>query len=585
MKKEIKVLVNNLNRRKGPSTSNAKLSGQLNKGDVREYTEKKTVNNEIWYKLTDGSWICGYLPSKGKYVEDNDQKEANKTDTSKPATSDSDLDKNVTDQNSGVKTNEAMDKAIEQMMIESNQEYLGRLDPDIRTLGQPYQFLSSTDIRPEENSKYGRKYLECVTSESPIVTIIPGKPNYLPDISKEDKASLTNAFTNSDPKSKEANNIIADILGMSEPRYFGFLADYEYYIEYVNALNRITSIYLGIENLLAPDAISTTYGRYNWANYKYRDAKRRTNKRQDSILHTAFQAFKDAAQNLVTDVTTPDYVSFYVDPNTSFSESANNSTNKSMVESSLFDTFGQMSKELSFFLNSGGAGMADSLKQGIGDAITSIGQSQFTKTGGMLDRLLTSAGQLIEGGNIIFPEIWSDSSYGKDYTFNMTFSAPYGHVEAIMNNVLAPFNHVLALALPRQTSANSFTSPFLLKAFAPGWFVCEMGICTSLSIEKTQWTVTGLPMEIKVSMGVRDLYSQLMITPAHKPGMLTQNTSLLNFLAVNAGVDLLEPDFKLKVKTILKAIEGAFVDAPGNFWRKNLVESLQNLFMRVFSFN
>lgn len=575
MAKEIEIKVNNLNKRDQPSTSGNK-KGQLNKGNTVQYTEKKTNSaNETWYKLNDGNWICGYLPSEGHYVKELDQKEAQKTDTSSSSSSSSGTLDKVKDSNTSA-TGSGMDEAIEKMMVQSNQEYLGRLDPDIRVIGQPYQFLSSTDLRPEETTKYGRKYLECVTSESPIVTIVPGKPNYMPDISKDEKSKLTDIFTKANKTDKQAEHIIADILGMDEPRYFGFLEDYDHYIRYVNALCRVTSIYLGIEDELAPDALSTKYKHYNWSNYKYRDAKRRHNKEQDSI----FGAVKSFVEKVATDVTTPDYVSFYVDPNTSFNESASNSTMSSMLESQLFDNVSQLSKEFSFLINAGGLDNVEAIKQGLADGISSISNSSMIKTGGFFDRILSSASYIIEGGNMIFPELWSDSNYSKDYTLNMTFSTPYGHKEAIMNDVLAPFYHVLPLVLPRQTSANSFTSPFILKAFSPGWFACEMGICTGMSIEKTTWTVTGLPMEIKVNLSIKDLYTQLMVTPSNKPGMLFRNSSLLNFLAINAGVDLLKPDFAIKVETIMSSIGSSIIDLPQQGYEL-LVKGLKNLYMSI----
>lgn len=559
------ITVNNLNKRTGPGTS-YKSVGKLNKGDVVESVEKIMSGDERWYKLSDGTYICGYQASSGWYLKDTPKNAASTTNTSKPATSGGDTSGVANANSTG--TGSGLDSKIQQMLQDNIANSKKMIDPNTRAIGQPHQFLAETDYRNINTIDMGRKFLESVFAEAPIVTIIPGKPNYLPDSTKEEKKMLTSFFSGKG-KDSNSNTALAQIIsGSDDCRYFGFTEDYSEYIRYVNLLCRVTAIYMGIGEKMAPGALQTKYKNYNWANYKYRDAGRRTNREQEgTFVMKMWDAAKQAVNDFASEVTTPDYVNFYVDANTSFNESSDNSTSQSMLESQLTNTLEGLSKELSFFLNAGGAGIADDLKNSMASAIGSIGNSGLTSSGGIIDRIIGTSTNIIQGSNMVFPEIWNDSDYGKSYTVNMTLSSPYGNKEAIYNNIIVPMMHVLALALPRQTSANSFTSPFLIKAFSPGWFVCDMGIITGLSIEKGEWTVDGLPSEVKISFTIKDLYNQLMVTKTNKPGDFFNNQSLMDFLAVTSGLNILEPNLKLKIDTITSTLVQRVVDAPSNLYQ------------------
>ena len=71
--------------------------------------------------------------------------------------------------------------------------------------------------------------------------------------------------------------------------------------------------------------------------------------------------------------------------------------------------------------------------------------------------------QVLHGSNLIYPEIWMDSEYSKTYSIKMRLVSPYGTREAIYLNIFVPMFHALCLTLPRQTSANSYASPFIIR--------------------------------------------------------------------------------------------------------------------------
>ena len=180
---------------------------------------------------------------------------------------------------------------------------------------------------------------------------------------------------------------------------------------------------------------------------------------------------------------------------------------------------------------------------------------------GFFNNILGNAGQeVIHGANLIYPEIWMDSEYSKDYTIVVDLVSPYGTDEAIYLNIIVPMIHLLAYSLPRQSTANSYVSPFLVKAFSKGNFSCEMGLVTSISFDKgpdSSWSVNGLPTHVKVSMNIKDLYSKLMMTPAHKPSLFFSNQGMIDYLGSLCGLDLTVPNMTTKLETV-KALLGEY---------------------------
>jgi hypothetical protein len=119
----------------------------------------------------------------------------------------------------------------------------------------------------------------------------------------------------------------------------------------------------------------------------------------------------------------------------------------------------------------------------------------------------------------------------------------------------------MALCIPKQTTANTYGSPFLVKAYHPGVFSCNLGMVTSLTIDKgsteNSWTVDGYPNQIRVTMTIQDLYSDLSMTPAGvEDGVILflSNSSLIEFLATNCGVNLTVPQLDTRVKLMTATI-------------------------------
>ncbi|WP_216369602.1 hypothetical protein, partial [Brevibacillus sp. MCWH] len=203
------------------------------------------------------------------------------------------------------------------------------------------------------------------------------------------------------------------------------------------------------------------------------------------------------------------------------------------------DTMEGIVKELAFFSQTAAVSQLDDFRRGVSDTFDKWSKSLMSNYGeGFFSRLLSSSSKILDGSNLIFPELWGDAAYNKSYTITINLVSPYGDKESVYLNIIVPLLHILALALPRQTSANSFGPPFLVKVSSKGWFNCEMGVIDNVSIEKGgqgSWTVDGLPTEVKVQISVKDLYSGLMITPNSRPDLFFENKGLMNWLAITCG--------------------------------------------------
>lgn len=442
-----------------------------------------------------------------------------------------------------------------------------------KILGMPHQFLSTADMRIDSGNNFGYCFAKDIYMERPIVTLMPGIPNYLPDYSSKDKkifGSLLTEFNNDNSKSV-IEEIISD---HGETRYYDFKSDYSKYIMYVNLMCRIAAIFLGIGDLRGPDGVRY-YKNYDWANYQSFVGYTSPVKDDGNILKAA----EDYVETLVDDLTHGQrcYVNFFIDPSSSISENISNSTQKSQLEGA-FDSVEGIVKEASMLLNSiSDNSLLGGFMDTAGNAILGLAD---TMSVGLFKNLLgLGEREVLHGANLIYPEIWMDSEYSKTYSITMNFTSPYGDDEAIYLNVLVPMIHALCLALPRQSSANSFSSPFMVRGYSPGWFSIDMGMVESIQIDKgpeQSWNVRGLPTQAKVTLTIKDLYSQLMMSPSNKPFLFLSNQGLIDYLGSMCGLELTQPNIVLKIQVVRALLYSKVRDMLPNTSRK-LKESFLNV--------
>lgn len=267
------------------------------------------------------------------------------------------------------------------------------------------------------------------------------------------------------------------------------------------------------------------------------------------------------------------FVQFYIDPSSSDSENLSNEAGDSMLKG-IFDNGQNMFKEMGFLMNSGGIGSANNdtmskLQDFTSGAMQSLSDHiSGNSLTGVLGRILSLSSNVVRGDNVIFPKIYQNSDYSKSYTFTVHLKTPYGNRLSYFLDICVPLMHLLALGIPRQSSANTYSSPFLVKAYVEGSFTCNMGLVTSMSISRgvndSFMSVDGLPSEVDVTITLEDLYCELTMSPQSSPLLFINNTSLIEYLSVTCGISLITPNLKTKASTFVSSVLNAVNDVPNN---------------------
>lgn len=540
-----------LNVRKGPGTNYA-VVGSLKKGS----THTAIGTSGDWYKLDNNKW-CSKT-----YCKVISKSTSNKSTTSTKSTS---LTKETLKKGSGI------DAKIQAIVDAKNASLNSVLDSSMRLMGLPHQMIAENDKRISTTSNLGRVFTETFIMDAPLIYLKPGTSNFLPGLSKTQRESIVGAVfdavnSTADSTKNKLAKAIADI-DKEDLRYFEFKQNFAKYISKVNLLNRIGSVFLGIQNYPVPWVTkgNVTFGAYDWRYYnvgsiynkKTQSLKSGVSDSTLNILGAFISSTMNAVSKLADSVSNDDkYIQFYVDANASFSESLSNSTTSSFINNFTEQLEG-LGKELAFVSGVSGVDLSGTVNSGLSaadQAVSSIVNGDGAVST-FLRKLTGTSKQILAGSNFVAPDIWSDSEYSKSYSFSLSLATPYGNPVAWYLNMWVPMSFALAMALPEQTSGNTFTAPPIVQAFSPGWFSADLAIVDSLSIEKAPsgdtWSSNGLPNEIKINMSIRDLYSSLSLPADYSIKHFFTNTSLINFLLVNCGVDITKASMADKVKVML----------------------------------
>ncbi len=467
------------------------------------------------------------------------------------------------------------------MLTKTTSEY-GPSSFNTNLFGMPHQFLSTCDYRIsnqgsgaglnriDKSEGMGRKFLQEIISEAPMVTIMPGKAKFLPDYSNSNKELFKMLSAGVSSGDSNAESILNDLINEEdESRYFDFETDYSSYIKYVNLLCRVTALMLGLGDEKAPGS-NVAYKHYDWSQYKYWNTYKSESTHHKNIFEKAADAAKSVAEQIKG---THQYLNFYVDPSTSFNESTSNETTKSQLEGK-FDQMEGLVKEIAFFGDASALKFIDSFQGTLSNVFGTLSDNGE----GFFKNLFGKSQHIVNGSNLIFPEIWGDAAYNKSYSITIDLKTPYGDKHSIYLNIFVPMMHALALALPKQTSANTYSAPFLVKMFSKGWFSCEMGIIDSIQIEKgpeQSWSIDGLPTSVKIQLSVKDLYSNLMMTPSNKVSLFFSNQGMMEFLGATCGVDLSKPNIELKLHIGMAIFLNKFTDIVPNTSR-SFIQAIGN---------
>lgn len=453
----------------------------------------------------------------------------------------------------------------------------------MRLFGLPYQFISSVDPRYQDiSSNVGKNYIEKITLDAPTVIIIPGKAKFLPG--EDDKQGVSHMLL------EAANGNTKTLLNeaSSDPketlRFYDFQEDYLEYMKYVNIMCRTVASFLELGERINGTALQ----QFDWKNYRWNKESYTSavGAQTSYILESAWSTIKNGPSNLLNyfkgepqNVSlsssnadagmTNNFVQFYVDPTSGSNSSMSNSTASSQIKSAL-DTASSTMKEFRFAADSVGAdfsGLEEMTNNGLDELTQSFGSGDGVISS-VLNQLLTVGPSVIKGENIILPDYYQNSTYDIDYTIDIHLKSPYGNNYSIYVDVLVPLIHLIALTIPKQATSNTYGSPFLIKFYMPGVQNCNLGIVEGISISRPisedAYSADGLPLEVDVQLRIKDLYSDLSMSPSDEPALFRNNTSLIDYLATLAGLDLLSPQLETKAKMWMESVTNSIRDIPSN---------------------
>lgn len=404
--------------------------------------------------------------------------------------------------------------------------------------GLPYQFPKTVDARIT-NTELGRKYAEKIFSRLPLLFLTPCKPLFMPDFSDQSRKTVIQSLVGL-VGGQDALSLVS-----GSGRYYSTEFDYNEYYTYLNTMLTCVSAYLGIfdERLTIPGTgiENRAIGRINW---------------QDE-LNSDFKTFFTASENLI----------FYLDSFDSVSESVSNDTTESSIASQI-NGFTDQLNEIKFLIGNDGQSTLSAALGGAGEVtqnITSAFSGALESLGGGIVGSLSKQGvnSIFEGGKIIFPEIWSNSDYSKSFNLEIKLRSPDNDNLSIFLNIIKPYCKLLTLGLPRQVNSNggevdqnAYGAPFLVRAYSKGMFNIDMGIISSMTINKgatAQWNDDGLPTQLDITLEIKDLYGKFAMSKADGwagTGVLNvvNNTAYMDFLANLSGLNVGQMEMARRVR-------------------------------------
>lgn len=419
--------------------------------------------------------------------------------------------------------------------------------------GMPYQFMDSVDPRPD-GGNFGKVYIDKILTRMPLLLLTPGRPKFLNGFSVKQKEDIVKYLTQKD------DSVISDILER-DGRYYDLEFNYKDYYDFVNPMCQQVATLLTMEDTTKYAIDGKPVKEFRWENW--------TN---------------DAFSNFIT---SKECVAFYIDSETQISESFSNATGESQLASKV-NALSDMGREIQFLLGEGAGVTFDKLAQENYDATLADFKSFSDKylsfaPSSLMTKLTSGFLTVVEGGKMIFPEIWNDSQFSRSYSITIKLRTPDYDDFSWFMNIAVPWLHLLAFVAPQQMGPNSYKSPFLVRAFYKGFFNIDMGIITDMTITKgnqNKWTINGLPTEVDISFTIKDLYDVLTITKQSDIIKIMNNTALSDYLANMCGININRPDILRQLELYKQQI----ISSQGIYGRFNRsVVSLQNAIDNVLN--
>ena len=290
-------------------------------------------------------------------------------------------------------------------------------------LGRPPTFSETTD--PSK-----RVFSKCLAHNAPIVTIVPGRPNFarLEEADEDLKRALTKIAT-------------ADQydIGTETPRLQSFMDN------------------------LSSSARDKRYFNFTPSPSEYLSAINALASRVHSRMSEGFQIIKNPI-----DITGWGGINLYMDKGSSISESASNEYGESFLES-VANKVSDVSREAGMIIDKiFGTSYANGTEMQAAEAVKQQELAREKGLDSVYGGFFSGVGALTSGNRLLLPKIWKSSEFSKSYSLSFKFQSPYGDRDSVFNDVITPYLALMSLALPKQTHTMGYEEPFLVRMDSPG---------------------------------------------------------------------------------------------------------------------
>ena len=450
--------------------------------------------------------------------------------------------------------------------------YIGKLT---KVFGLPPQWTPYVDRRLDFGRYLvGRRYTETIMVSPTILSLCPGKIKV-----SDGLADAIESAGNGENISKSIGDAMTS--GVTDP-FWDFEENWNGkngYIRYCNVLCAYAAICMSISEGDPADG-----GEYKlsdrtppWGGSRYGEidvSEFLSPETPNTISEALFGSskipgtFKDAVSsalnNFVATASNLDmhYVHFNANGQLNTREDFSTELRSSMIEDAINGVVNNTIKDVAFIMN----GKISSDVQADLDEYVNLASASL---GGTLGTLLSTATEILKGGQVSFPQIIDKVSWGREFTFSVKFVSVYGDIESRFLNVVMPYLCLACLFLPKQLPAtvDMYAYPPVVRAFARGVYAGQCGVVTNVSVRRggendTAWTASGQPMEIDVDFSIKAIHQNLM--QSNSKVWFAKNVGLQLYIGTICGIDMTVPQTELVKMTMESFGKGFFMDIPRN---------------------
>ena len=450
--------------------------------------------------------------------------------------------------------------------------YIGKLT---KVFGLPPQWTPYVDRRLDFGRYLvGRRYTETIMVSPTILSLCPGKIKV-----SDGLANAIESAGNGESISKSIGDAMTS--GVTDP-FWDFEENWNGkngYIRYCNVLCAYAAICMSIaegdpadggEYKLSdrtPPWGGSRYGEIDVSEFLSPETPNTISEAlfgSSTIPGTFKDAVSSALNNFVATASNLDmhYVHFNANGQLNTREDFSTELRSSMIEDAINGVVNNTIKDVAFIMN----GKISSDVQADLDEYVNLASASL---GGTLGTLLSTATEILKGGQVSFPQIIDKVSWGREFNFSVKFVSVYGDIESRFLNVVMPYLCLACLFLPKQLPAtvDMYAYPPVVRAFARGVYACQCGVVTNVSVRRggendTAWTASGQPMEIDVDFSIKAIHQNLM--QSNSKVWFAKNVGLQLYIGTICGIDMTVPQTELVKMTMESFGKGFFMDIPRN---------------------